>query len=224
LGFATLNESLKELKELRQIEINLSGSPVTDEGLQGFGEALSKMENLESICIKHTNPKEISDDGLSSMISSLADLKFLKKLTLSYPGGESFCDITLFALAEVIKNMNLTSLNIYFSRCPGITDNGTCKIVENFKSSKELISLHLNFDYCNKLTQKTLNKLLEELMHLKEIAEDISLSFYNCIGISQEDLKSFEERLKKHEWQGKLELVLERNVRIKEKAINDEDW
>jgi len=196
---SSITESLQTCKNLKALGLDFSEcNQVTEVGLQGFLEVLSKLSNLEMISICFPG-KDMKDAFLIAVCDILSTFQKLTSLTLDLTECQQVTDdgVTI-ATEKLSKLKNLT----YYSSClqlhpkqNKITEKSAISLIILAKAFPNVKSVDLHFLDFSSLSKESLEQLASTISNHNNLV-NLELALENCSQLKDEDFTILVSTLK----------------------------
>jgi len=175
IDYQSLGKALKTLSSLQELRLKFHcryANRNDDIELSSLKKGLIRLVSLRKLSLVFHNGG-VSDIGLSEISESIRKLSRLEDLILDFSGCPKITEIGLKSLGEALLN-SLFKIELNFSHCEGISDEGFVNLHENFGRLANLKSLHLNYPGLIDAGLKSLSKSLKGSTSLQDLHLSLS--------------------------------------------------
>lgn len=192
-----MKRDLERLIFLKNLNLQLDQYAAQTEERSLLAEVFKKTKHLKrvSLCSESRGWVQIRDDDQICFFEALSTLAAsLQAIKMKFPSFNSFTDEGLQAISNLTKNYQLQEIDLNFSRCYKIKDQGFISFLSLISEHSQFKKICLDFNYCHQITENGIITFAESLKGQTSL-ESLSLNFESC-GISEIGFQSVSEALK----------------------------
>jgi len=220
-GAAALFQDLGELKELRELNLNVLNSATLDDTFfESLKNGLSQLSNLQILKLDFDPDAkdDITDASLLCLKDSLSSMKDLFHFTLRLNHCLNISDNGFGKLTHSFKYLlSLQEVYLDFYRCPSLTDEGLKGLRSGLFANRSLTVFQLDLAYCRSITNVGL-KYVKDALSGSERLLSLHLNFDSC-KITDEGVDSLQQSIKKHTSLEELSIIISNCHEITDKTI-----
>jgi len=147
-----------------------------DQGKDIIAESLAKMIYLKRINLDMEGCECVQDEVHKSFFEALSIMKSLHTIRINTRSCFQVTSESLKSLEKLAQNPTIKKVDLNFSECEGMTDQGLIYIAGWLRKHTTLEDLSLNFINCHQLTDLGMIALAESLKEKKNL-KSLSLDF-----------------------------------------------